>query len=61
MKALIWHDEQLGAKFDEVEIPAEYEDKAKELHTQLVEMAVEEDDSASGSLSRRQDADRRRI
>ena len=24
MKALIWHDEQLGAKFDEVEIPAEY-------------------------------------
>src|SRR5476651_101700 len=28
MKALIWHDEQLGAKFDEVEIPAEYADKA---------------------------------
>ena len=23
MKALIWHDEQLGAKFDEIEIPAE--------------------------------------
>src|SRR5215469_4975926 len=44
MKALIWHDEQLGAKFDEVEIPAEYADKAKELRAQLVEMAVEEDD-----------------
>jgi len=44
MKALIWHDEQLGAKFDEVEIPAEYLDKAKELHTHLVEMAVEEDE-----------------
>ena len=44
MKALIWHDEQLGAKFDEVEIPAEYADKAKELRTALVEMAVEEDD-----------------
>jgi elongation factor G len=44
MKALIWHDEQLGAKFDEVEIPAEYADKAKELHAQLVDMAVEQDD-----------------
>jgi elongation factor G len=44
MKALIWHDEQLGAKFDEVEIPAEYADKAKELRTSLVDMAVEEDD-----------------
>ncbi|HUO87931.1 MAG TPA: elongation factor G [Rhizomicrobium sp.] len=44
MKALVWHDEQLGAKFDEVDIPAEYADKAKELRAQLVEMAVEEDD-----------------
>ena len=53
MKALIWHDEQLGAKFDEVEIPAEYADKAAELRAALVEMAVEEDDTAAGSLSRR--------
>src|SRR6201999_2709209 len=45
MKALIWHDEQLGAKFDEVEIPAEYKDKAAELRSHLVEMAVEEDDA----------------
>jgi len=45
MKALIWHDEQLGAKFDEVEIPAEYADKAAELRSALVEMAVEEDDA----------------
>jgi elongation factor G len=44
MKALIWHDEQLGAKFDIVEIPAELKEKADELHTQLVEMAVEEDE-----------------
>src|SRR6202795_4356742 len=36
MKALIWHDEQLGAKFDEVEIPAEYFDKAAELRSHLV-------------------------
>jgi elongation factor G len=46
MKALIWHDEQLGAKFDEIEIPAEYKDKAEELRAALVEMAVEEDDAA---------------
>src|SRR6202451_1953936 len=40
MKALVWHDEQLGAKFDIVEIPEEYQAKAQELHTQLVEMGV---------------------
>jgi elongation factor G len=45
MKALIWRDEQLGAKFDEIEIPAEYADKAAELRAALVEMAVEEDDA----------------
>ena len=44
MKALIWHDEQLGAKFDEVEIPADLQAKAKELRQQLVDMAIEEDD-----------------
>ena len=45
MNALIWHDEQLGAKFDVVEIPEEYKAKADELHMQLVEMAVEEDEA----------------
>ena len=45
MKGLIWHEEQLGAKFDEVEIPADLVDKAKELHIHLVEMAVEEDEA----------------
>jgi len=44
MKAFIWHDEQLGAKFDTVEIPEDLKAKAQELHTQLVEMAVEEDE-----------------
>jgi len=46
MKALVWHDEQLGAKFDEIDIPAEFADKAAELRAALVEMAVEEDDAA---------------
>ncbi len=44
MKALVWHEEQLGAKYDEIEIPAEYLDKAKELRASLVDMAVEQDD-----------------
>ncbi len=45
MKALIWQEEQLGAKFDVVEIPAEYADKAAEYRAKLVETAVEEDDA----------------
>ena len=45
MKALVWHDEQLGAKFDEIDIMPEYADKAAELRAALVEMAVEEDDA----------------
>ena len=44
MKALIWHDEQLGAKFDYAEIPADMAAKAQEMHLKLVEMAVEEDE-----------------
>ncbi len=45
MKALIWHEEQLGARFDEVEIPAGLRDQAGEHHTKLVEMAVEQDEA----------------
>ena len=45
MKALVWHEEQLGAKYDVLDIPAEYADKAADLHMQLVEMAVEEDEA----------------
>jgi elongation factor G len=44
MKALVWKEEQLGAKYDEVEIPADLKAKCDELHTQLVEMAVEQDE-----------------
>src|SRR6185295_1330463 len=46
MKALVWHDEQLGAKFDEIDIPAEFADKAAELRAALLDMAVEMDDAA---------------
>ena len=44
MKALVWREEQLGARFDEVEIPSELRDQAGEYHTKLVEMAVEQDE-----------------
>jgi elongation factor G len=46
MKALVWHDESLGAKWDEIEIPADYQDKANEWREKLIETAVEQDDTA---------------
>ncbi|MCF4167142.1 elongation factor G [Zavarzinia compransoris] len=46
MKAIIWQDESLGAKFDIVDIPAEYAEKAAEYRQTLVETAVEMDDAA---------------
>jgi elongation factor G len=44
MKARIWRDETLGAKFDDVEIPAELLDQAKEYREALVEAVSESDD-----------------
>jgi elongation factor G len=49
MNAMIWRDESLGAKFDIVEIPAEYKAKADEYRAKLVEMAVEADDDVMAS------------
>jgi len=46
MKAVIWHGEDLGAKFDYVDIPADLQDKAAELREALIETAVEVDDEA---------------
>ncbi|MGV2495721.1 elongation factor G [Pelagerythrobacter aerophilus] len=43
-RAIIWHDESLGAKFDYVEIPADMADKAAEYREKLIELAVEQDD-----------------
>ncbi len=45
MKAIIWNDESLGAKYEEQEIPADLVDKAKEYRAALVEAAVELDDA----------------
>jgi elongation factor G len=44
MRARIWRDETLGAKYDDVEIPAELAEKAKEYHDKMVEAVAESDD-----------------
>ncbi len=44
MKAVIWRDETLGAKFDVVDIPADLLDKAKSYREQMIEAVSEFDD-----------------
>ena len=44
MKALIWRDEELGAKWDEVEIPADMADQAAEYREHLLETIATSDD-----------------
>jgi elongation factor G len=46
MKAIVWKDEQLGAMFEEQEIPADYKAKADEYRAKMIELAVEMDDGA---------------
>ena len=46
MKAVIWENEALGAKFHDEEIPADMVEKAKEYRHKLLEAAVEMDDAA---------------
>ncbi len=44
MKAVIWLEETLGAKYEIVDIPNEYLDKAQEWRAKMVEAIVERDD-----------------
>src|SRR5918996_1089700 len=44
MKAVIWEEEGLGAKFHDADIPADLADKAKEYREKMLEAAVELDD-----------------
>jgi len=46
MKGVVWQDEQLGAKYDDIEIPEDLVEKAKEYRFALIEAAVELDDAA---------------
>jgi elongation factor G len=46
MKGVVWDDESLGAKYQDIDIPAELADQAKEYREKMVEAAVELDDDA---------------
>ncbi len=45
MKAVIWEDESLGAKFHEEEIPADLKDQADEYHDKLLEAAADAEEA----------------
>merc|ERR1719201_3042088 len=44
MKAIVWNDESLGAKFEVTDIPDDLKEKAAQYREELVEMAVEQDE-----------------
>ena len=46
MNALVWRDESLGAAWDVVEIPADLKEKAVQYREQLIEVAVDMDETA---------------
>ena len=45
MKAILWHDETMGAEYSLEEIPADLLDEAKEWHDKMVENAANYDDA----------------
>ena len=44
MKAILWHDETMGAEYEEDEIPADMVDECNEWRSKLVEIAAEQDE-----------------
>ena len=46
MKGVVWDDESLGAKYHDVDIPADLVEQAKEYREKMIEAAVELDDDA---------------
>jgi elongation factor G len=50
MKAVVWEDEGLGAKYHDEEIPADLLDQAKEYREKMIEAVVELDDEALGGF-----------
>jgi len=45
MKAILWHDETLGAEYDIEDIPADMKDECDEWRAKLVEAAAEQDET----------------
>ena len=46
MVGVVWDDETLGAKYHDIDIPADLKDQAREYREKLIEAAVELDDEA---------------
>jgi elongation factor G len=44
-RAIVWKEETLGARFDELDIPADYAEKARHFREQLIESLGEVDDA----------------
>ncbi len=44
MRAILWHDETMGAKYSIEEIPADLKEKAAEYRSQLIEAVADSDD-----------------
>ena len=45
MKAILWHDETMGADYDIEDIPADLKDECDEWRAKLIEQAAEQDES----------------
>ena len=45
MKAILWHDETMGAEYDVEDIPADMKDECDEYRAKLVEVAAEQDEA----------------
>src|SRR6202007_156439 len=57
MGGVVWDEETLGAKYHDIEIPAELLDQAKEYREKLIEAAVELDDDAMTAYLEGKEAD----
>jgi elongation factor G len=47
MKGVVWDDESLGAKYHDIDIPADMAEQAKEYHDKMIEAVCELDDDAA--------------
>ena len=45
LKAILWHDETMGAEYDVEEIPADLKDEAEEWRGKMIELAAEQDET----------------
>jgi elongation factor G len=57
MKGVVWDDESLGAKYQDIDIPSDLLEQAKEYREQMIEAAVELDDAAMTTYLEGQEPD----